>query len=399
MKQSSLFVAAFLTIGIPSVRRDNDDEYLQNTLNDLIANCRVADHQNIVIVVFLADDSPDYNRIVQGKLATKYERFMRSGFLQIIQALPEYYPKLNGLEDRNFNDSFERTRWRSKQVADYALMFAYAQNISQYYLQLEDDVVSAPKYFESIQRWIGMRRNVTWAVLDFSSIGFIGRLVRSEDLRKLSMFMLNFYDEMPVDWLMGVFMNAMAQKNRLAMKPSLFQHVGKISSLKGKIQPIQDKSFRLASGKCRSISGNPLARQIYSNMRPYKKFTVKNFYECGSKFWATDPGPNRIVEVIFDTQQFVDRIEVNTGDSQHPQDRLQHGYLVVGTDVGHASCANKTRVGEFVDGKLSVDLTDKLGGQPVFCFVIVIAEEQNNWIVFNDVTVITTHRTRAYNNH
>ena len=383
--------AGFLTIGIPSVRRDNDDEYLQNTLDDLIANSRPGDHQTLVLLVFLADESPDYNAMVVGKLQTKYERYLSNGFMQIIRARPQFYPQLNALKG-NFNDSYERTRWRSKQVADYAFMFAYAQNISEYYLQLEDDVISAPEYFSSIKRYVSSRGNLTWAVLDFSGLGFIGRLVRSSDLKKLSMFMLNFYDEQPVDWLMGVFMHAMAQKNRIALKPSLFQHVGTISSLKGKVQTIVDKSFRLGSGKCPYPAGNPAAQHIYSDMRPYQKFTVENFYKCNTKFWASNPEPDKIIEVLLESPQNVTRIEVTTGDAQHPSDTLRQGYLVVGQDIGYLSCANKTRVGEFENGKIVVNVDEVMPGRLIYCFVIVVAEEQANWIIFNSIKITTSRQ-------
>lgn len=41
----------------------------------------------------------------------------------------------------------------------------------------------------------------TWAVLEFSELGFIGKLFRATDLPKLSKFMMTFYEEQPVDWL------------------------------------------------------------------------------------------------------------------------------------------------------------------------------------------------------
>ena len=234
-------VAAFLTIGIPSVRRETP--YLTHTLDDIIANSRAEHRVGVIVVIFLADSSVSYNAMVRNHLLKKYAEHLTSGFFRILQVDHSYYPLLENLK-QNFNDTAVRTRWRSKQVADYALLFAYARNLSEYYMQLEDDVISAPDFLVRIRDKLrGRLRNNKWVVLDFCKLGFIGRVIRCRDLQQLSNFMLIFYQEQPVDWLISVYMNAMGQKKRIGFRPSLFQHIGNVSSLEGKGQFLRDKTF------------------------------------------------------------------------------------------------------------------------------------------------------------
>ena len=79
-------------------------------------------------------------------------------------------------------------------------MFQYSANLSTYYIQLEDDVIAAPGFVPAIKDYIYKQKS-HWAVLEFSELGFIGKLFRSTDLPKLTKFMMTFYEEQPIDWL------------------------------------------------------------------------------------------------------------------------------------------------------------------------------------------------------
>jgi len=118
----------------------------------------------------------------------------------------EFYPPLENLK-RNFNDEPARVSWRAKQVIDFALMFSYSRNISDYYVQIEDDVLCAKNYVSAIRDYVSLRarRSIAdsdgpadtspaknWAMLEFSELGFIGKLFRSNDLDKLSRYMVTF---------------------------------------------------------------------------------------------------------------------------------------------------------------------------------------------------------------
>jgi len=75
----------------------------------------------------------------------------------------------------------ERVRWRAKQVADYAALFDFSVGRSHYYLQLEDDVQCAANFVAHIRDFIDKQQrktNTVWTMLEFSELGFIGKLFR-----------------------------------------------------------------------------------------------------------------------------------------------------------------------------------------------------------------------------
>merc|ERR1712142_1013399 len=118
----------------------------------------------------------------------------------------------------------------------------YAQSRALFYVQMEDDVVAKAGYARVIKTF-AMQQESEWFMLEFSALGFIGKLFHSNDLAILIKYFLIFYKDKPNDWLLDhVFhvkachpekdnKHCSAAKNLLKKryKPSLFQHVGKQS--------------------------------------------------------------------------------------------------------------------------------------------------------------------------
>jgi len=224
----------FITIGVPSIKRVNGPNYLLQTLTSIIEHVTVAEKSRVTVVVFLADLDAEYNKESANAIQARYSSDLSSGFLQVIRIAPEFYPPLDGLK-RNFGDAPDRVRWRAKQVADFSFMFAYARNISEYYIQIEDDVECSRGFVSSLRDYIEECNGVqthgaNWAMLEFSELGFIGKLFRSSDLNKLARYMRMFYAEQPVDWLMSYFRLSMGQHKIFMRRPTLFQHFGVKSS-------------------------------------------------------------------------------------------------------------------------------------------------------------------------
>ncbi|XP_066275199.1 alpha-1,6-mannosyl-glycoprotein 4-beta-N-acetylglucosaminyltransferase-like, partial [Branchiostoma lanceolatum] len=241
----------FLTIGIPTVKRDQNATYLVSTLDSLIEHTTAAEREQIVVVVFLADFDTDYNRNFSSEISRQYSQHLDNGFIQIIQAPRSFYPTLEELKIK-FKDSPERVRWRSKQCVDYAFLFQYCRNLSEYYLQLEDDVVSARNFFTGIKEYLERVCLDDWTMLEFSELGFIGKLFRSSELQRFADFLLLFYQELPADLFLNPFLEIVQPTKRIFKRyPSLFQHVGQHSSLAGKTQNLTDKAFGNSSARKR----------------------------------------------------------------------------------------------------------------------------------------------------
>lgn len=92
-----------------------------------------------------------------------------------------------------------------------------------------------------------------WMMIEFSQLGFIGKLFKCHDLPMFVNFFLMFATDKPCDWLYdSVFSVKICNPERgdihcerskhdlkVKFKPSLFQHVGVESSLKGKKQKLK----------------------------------------------------------------------------------------------------------------------------------------------------------------
>jgi len=239
----SVNFTGYLTIGVPSIRRINGPAYLLETLASLKEHTTASEKSEVSVVVFLAETNADYNNETITAILEQHSDDIVSGFITIIQVSSSYYPQLSNLK-RNFGDAPDRVQWRAKQVADYSLLFMYSVNISEYYIQLEDDVHSATGFVKSIRRYVSQqnRNHPQWAVLEFSVLGFIGKLFRSSDLERLAEFMMLFYVEQPIDWLFNYFKLAMNQNKTFLRKPTVFQHFGTKSSFDlSKDNPLKDR--------------------------------------------------------------------------------------------------------------------------------------------------------------
>ena len=72
----------------------------------------------------------------------------------------------------------------------------------------------------------------------------------------MSHFVLMFWRDKPVDWLLDDLMNSKNEKRNMkqSIQPDQFQHIGHFSSLKGKIQMVQDNSKSVKNTSTLKIS-------------------------------------------------------------------------------------------------------------------------------------------------
>ncbi|XP_011529966.1 alpha-1,3-mannosyl-glycoprotein 4-beta-N-acetylglucosaminyltransferase-like protein MGAT4D isoform X10 [Homo sapiens] len=182
-------------------------------------------------------------------ITKKFKRQVRSGSLEVISIPAFLYSSM--LNAKHLAEASQKlASWRIKQVLDFCILLLYAQPKAKYYLQLEDDIIAKEMYFTKITDFVGNISSNNWFFIEFSMLGFIGKLFRSEDLTHFVRFFLMFYKEKPIDWLLNdIFQvkvcdagedlrNCMKRKKqiRIQYKPSLFQHVGIHSSFPRKEQ-------------------------------------------------------------------------------------------------------------------------------------------------------------------
>ncbi|XP_067899585.1 alpha-1,3-mannosyl-glycoprotein 4-beta-N-acetylglucosaminyltransferase B-like isoform X2 [Heterodontus francisci] len=297
-----------LVMGVPTVKRESQT-YLLDTLNSLIVGLSPEEKKNCVIVVLIAEVEENYVNSLAENLQNMYSYEIQSGLLEIISPSANFYPDLSDLRE-TFGDSHQRVKWRTKQNLDYSFLMMYAQAKGAFYLQLEDDIIATPSYLPTMINFAQQQPSDDWVILEFSQLGFIGKLFKSPNLTLIVEFIIMFYKDKPIDWLLDHMLwvkvcnpekdakhcDRQKANLRIRYKPSLFQHVGTHSSLAGKLQPLKDKDFK----KERLYKGhlNPTA-ELTSSLKIYQQHHLDKAYQGDNFFWAFTPAAGDFIKFRF----------------------------------------------------------------------------------------------------
>uniref|UniRef100_A0A182WM84 Alpha-1,3-mannosyl-glycoprotein 4-beta-N-acetylglucosaminyltransferase A n=1 Tax=Anopheles minimus TaxID=112268 RepID=A0A182WM84_9DIPT len=397
-----------IVLGIPTVKRDKQS-YLVETIDNLIANMDEEEQNDTMIVVYVGETDLDYVKLVAHQIRTRFASYIESGFLEIIAPAASYYPNMNNLR-QTLNDSQERVRWRSKQNLDFAFLMAYAQPKGAFYLQLEDDILTK-KGFVTIMKNFALEKtakkeHANWFVLDFCQLGFIGKMFKSADLPWLITFFQMFFNDKPVDWLLyhliytkvcsvekdGKSCKQEMSKLWIHYKPSLFQHIGTQSSLRGKVQKLKDKQF----GKIPNFHPhrNPPA-VVRTGIQPYKSYTLQKAYSGDSFFWGLMPQPGDLIEFKFKQPTTVRRYLFRSGNFEQPSDRFYNTTVEVlpasgnGSAISAALPFNVTKdgflvVGSFNNYGIADGVIDPKIGKLKELRLHVNSDSQN-WVILREI--------------
>ncbi|XP_012515851.1 PREDICTED: alpha-1,3-mannosyl-glycoprotein 4-beta-N-acetylglucosaminyltransferase B isoform X1 [Propithecus coquereli] len=320
-----------VVMGIPSVRREVHS-YLADTLHSLISELSPQEKEDSVIVVLIAETDPQYTAAVTENIKALFATEIHSGLLEVISPSPHFYPDFSRLRE-SFGDPKERVRWRTKQNLDYCFLMMYAQSKGVYYVQLEDDIVAKPHYLSTMKNFALQQPSEDWMILEFSQLGFIGKMFKSLDLSLIVEFILMFYRDKPIDWLLDHILwvkvcnpekdakhcDRQKANLRIRFKPSLFQHVGTHSSLAGKIQKLKDKDF--GKQALRKEHVNPPA-EVSTSLKTYQHFTLEKAYLREDFFWAFTPAAGDFIRFRFFQPLRLERFFFRSGNIEHPEDKL-----------------------------------------------------------------------------
>ena len=340
----------------------------------------------------MCDTDPVCRKSIEHALYVNFTSFIEDGTVLIKYPAKEYYPDMDKLK-RTFNDSLERVRWRSKQNLDYAFLMECSLDLSDYYLQLEDDVSASANYLSKIKEYMASIET-DWTMLEFSALGFIGKLFHNRDLPKLSNLLRTFYNEQPCDFLILSYLNLMLQHKRYVRIPTLFQHRGLHSSLPNLIRNVSDHYF---SNNAKVHHGDNPRAVIYTTLRTWRNFKPENAYLTSSNevFWSMTPSVGDTYTIVFQEPQLIKRILVESGLNDDHTDKLVSGILEISDNVisGEQNesmpiCAGYTFLGKFKNGKINIVLTDRtLKSSKYQCIKITITGKQTTWLVIREIAV------------
>uniref|UniRef100_A0A8K9X7U4 Alpha-1,3-mannosyl-glycoprotein 4-beta-N-acetylglucosaminyltransferase B n=1 Tax=Oncorhynchus mykiss TaxID=8022 RepID=A0A8K9X7U4_ONCMY len=385
-----------IVMGVPSVKREVHS-YLTDTLSSLMTELSAAEKEDCVIVVFIAEVRYYRMRVFPVEI--------QSGLLEIISPSVHFYPDFSRLKE-SFGDPKERVRWRTKQNLDYCFLMMYAQSKGTYYVQLEDDIVARPNYFTTMKNFALQQPSEEWMILEFSQLGFIGKMFKSLDLSLIVEFMLMFYKDKPIDWLLDHIMwvkvcnpekdakhcDRQKANLRIRFKPSLFQHVGTHSSLAGKIQKLKDKDF----GKQTLHKGhaNPLA-EVTTSLKTYQHFTLEKAYLGEDFFWAFTPVAGDFIRIRFFTPVRIERYFFRSGNIEHPGDKLFNTSVeVLPFDVSlgrektpkyHRTEDGFIRIGVFHNGIAEGEVDPTFG--PLEALRLSVITDCPVWVILSEIFI------------
>ena len=380
-----------LVIGIPTVRRKGGS-YILDTLSSVFTHIRSSD-TNVIVAVFLADSDIKKRAYMSKTLISKFRSQLEDGHLVIFQYSENIYPPFKNIT-KTYGDSPERLIWRAKQALDFAFLWSSVKAIGTYYLHLEDDVLSSPGFISEIRKAIKKVKGYhgKWVCLEFSRLGFIGKLYRSRDLDKLASFVRTFYDRHPVDFLMRYFNNLMGQSNAILHVPSLFQHIGVNSSLEGKIQTLKDTGFMFKTQTSDKV--NPPADML-TTIKQIKPYTIDLAYsKSPGFFWGKPPRAGDVVWILLEQPARIQQINITTGSETYKKDYLKGGLLEGSTHVLKYSenakdvkCSDFIYLGAFEKGIIHLNgLTDTIKME-LQCLRISVIVSQSNWLLIDDITL------------
>ena len=283
-------------------------------------------------------------------------------------------------------DHMDRVLWRSKQALDYVYLMCYCSYISQYYLQLEDDVIASPHFLSKIADFINSQKS-EWISLNVALLGYIGKLYPVQELQNLASYLRLFFNEMPVDWLEPRWKKYRGQDPRetKCRAASLFQHIGLISSFRPKESQrpntLKEKFFDRFDKKY--VGSNPRA-EISSDLTPVSGKPSDAYSKGHGHFHARfGSAGNKLYNIYLEKDTKLKRIVVETGANFAERDAIISGTLEVSlVVVGRRQCTKYESVGEFKFGRIDVVLNRR----KVRCVRINIIY-QGRWIYFREINM------------
>ncbi|XP_069489786.1 alpha-1,3-mannosyl-glycoprotein 4-beta-N-acetylglucosaminyltransferase C-like isoform X2 [Ambystoma mexicanum] len=380
----------YLTVGLCSVKR-RKGTYLLETLKSIFKQSTNEELKDMVVVVHLADFDMLWNSQMAEEIGNKFTHHIMAGHLLVIHAPQEHYPPLEGLK-RNYNDPEDRVKFRSKQNVDYAFLMHFCKNISTYYLMIEDDVQCSKSFFSAIKKVLTSRESSYWVTLEFSKLGYIGKLYQSSDLQRLAQFLLMFYQEMPCDWLLTYFRLLLTQKDVIRFKPSLFQHMGLYSSFQGTANRLKDDDFEEDAF---DIPDNPPA-DIFTSIPTFENYLPSRAYSSVDEyFWGKSPSAGSYFTIVFRRPVLITRIQVQTGSAERLTDHLHQGALELGKGLEKSGkeCARYSPIGTFEKGQFDKKGVELLADFSAECVRILVKETQNEWLIIRNINIWTKLNT------
>ncbi|XP_069846364.1 alpha-1,3-mannosyl-glycoprotein 4-beta-N-acetylglucosaminyltransferase-like protein MGAT4E [Dipodomys merriami] len=363
----------WLTVGISSVSQQNQG-HLLDTLASLYRTCSPAEKKHLTVLLHLADANFTWLRQMVSHISRLYSSQILAGKLLVIHAPPDAYPTVDATQNETSQGQFY-----SKQNTDHAFLMSFAQNLSPYFLLLEDNVFCAPNFVTHIYSTVATMKPNPWVLLDFSNMGLVGKLFHSRDLPFLAQFLLLFHKEKPLDRLILHFRTLLGQKTPLLYRPFLFYH-------RLYRHPFGDKNAM-------NIQENPygphiLPAAVFTDMKvsdvhvPWEAYTLDESF-----FWTYNVSTGNHLTVLLNHPANLRRVQVITGAIVDGKYALRKGQVELGyhPDGMPRSCTDFVLLGRLQQGLIDREILGDSLGKHVSCVRVVANANQAGGLIIRHI--------------
>lgn len=256
-----------IVIALPTVGRL---EYLEKTIQSYLHILSADD----LIVVFVVKNQASVLDMLRAKFSTYLNNTI---VVETGNPIRQYLLRNPCDLLAHHNDSLGRVMWRSSIVLEHAwLLYRVSFFQPQYLLVMEEDVIvrEAVSFLDHVQNKLtGTPAQGSWNLLhlrDYRGVvvapthlgGAFGLLINAScpgGLLSLSSFLLRYFDDSPVDWLIGLYFSHLGSSFGVGAS-DLVVHIGK-SSTKNFTDNVNDR------GACPKVSKSSCATVMAQRRR------------------------------------------------------------------------------------------------------------------------------------
>ncbi|XP_057586016.1 alpha-1,3-mannosyl-glycoprotein 4-beta-N-acetylglucosaminyltransferase-like protein MGAT4E isoform X2 [Hippopotamus amphibius kiboko] len=374
----------WLTVGISS-RPQPDGSGLLHTLLSVFRAASKVEQKRLTVLVHLAGADLAWRRETVLHASSLFSPQILAGQLLLVHAPPEAYPAEGGTRARACCREPD-----SAQNVDHAFLVSFATELSEYFLLLEDNAFCAPNFISHVQRKVDALRSQPWVFLEFSNLGFLGKLFRSGDLPVLARFLLLFYGEKPLDRLLPHFRTLLAQKDPILCRPFLFYHRVSYRTL---------NDSQKASGAQRKSLYSPdnPPGAVFTDMKIFEvHFPWEAYALDESFFWTHNVSAGSHLTVILNHPADLRRVQVLTGTVVDGRYALEEGQVELGHEPEGMPqrCTRFALLGLLREGQLDQEVVPKSVGHEVSCVRLVANADQVGGLIVRHI-YLWEERARA----
>ncbi|XP_027699192.1 alpha-1,3-mannosyl-glycoprotein 4-beta-N-acetylglucosaminyltransferase C-like [Vombatus ursinus] len=371
-----------MTVGLSSMQHPQGN-YLMSTLKSLFLASSEDELKDILVLVYLTVlDSTWFNETVTDIVKTFNPQTL-AGQLLVICSMSTPSPPLRAPKT-NLSEDYSSMAQFNQNVA-HALLMNFAANLSNYFLMIEDNVHCLPNFITCMWREIVTWEIDDWVLMEFSTWGFVGKLLHSSDLPRLAQFFL-LYKEAPPEVLLYHFRKLLDQNHPIQFSPSLFYQVGSFNRSSS-----NKPEYKMVKFKDREEAPNNPPATVYSNLRILNHVSPQTAYILGEGgfFWALEPKAGNHFTVVLAKAATVTRVQVLTGRDQENSEKLKDGKVELGYDPEGEpkACTHYILLGSLVNGKLDHKMLNKKTGKNVSCLKLVVSTSQRGRVMIRHINI------------